>query len=350
MDLVLEVCDKYAFDYLFAYIAPVPALDVNGSPSGQQGNGNNSFASGNAAALLNSKIVDSYDTYFSFAAHPSVNSLIPRDNIFRQFFSLWVTTVVFGYLLYFFFASLSYFFIYDKQQMKHPKFVKNQIWLEIKLSVLSMPVMAIMTVLCFLAEVRGYSKLYMNVSDYGWFYLFFQFPLFIMFTDMLIYMIHRGLHHPSVYRSLHKPHHKWIVPTPYASHAFHPLDGFSQSIPYHVFPFIFPLNKVAYLVLFLFVNIWTILIHDGEYLMEGTVVNSSAHHTMHHLYFNYNYGQFLTLWDRIGGSHKEPDRELFDKETKMSEKTWDEQSNKMSEIQEAVEGKDDRVYISKKDN
>jgi lathosterol oxidase len=35
-------------------------------------------------------------------------------------------------------------------------------------------------------------------------------------------------------------------------------------------------------------------------------LNSSAHHTVHHLEFNYNYGQYFTLWDRIGGSHKLP--------------------------------------------
>lgn len=43
---------------------------------------------------------------------------------------------------------------------------------------------------------------------------------------------------------LHKQHHTFKIPTPFASHAFHPLDGFLQSLPYHVYPFIFPLHKV----------------------------------------------------------------------------------------------------------
>ena len=50
------------------------------------------------------------------------------------------------------------------------------------------------------------------------------------------------------------------MPTPFASHAFHPLDGFSQSVPYHMFPFIFPLQKFASVALFAFINIWTVLI------------------------------------------------------------------------------------------
>ena len=35
-------------------------------------------------------------------------------------------------------------------------------------------------------------------------------------------------------------------------------------------------------------------------------VNGSAHHTDHHVYYNYNYGQYFTLWDRLGGSFKHP--------------------------------------------
>ena len=36
------------------------------------------------------------------------------------------------------------------------------------------------------------------------------------------------------------------------------------------------------------------------------IVNGSAHHMDHHVYYNYNYGQYFTLWDRIGGSFKSP--------------------------------------------
>lgn len=36
------------------------------------------------------------------------------------------------------------------------------------------------------------------------------------------------------------------------------------------------------------------------------MVNGSAHHTDHHLFYNFNYGQFFTLWDRIGGSFRYP--------------------------------------------
>ncbi len=51
-----------------------------------------------------------------------------------------------------------------------------------------------------------------------------------------------------------------IVPTPFSSHAFHPVDGWLQSTPYHIFILIFPLNRVLYLVMFVLINFWTIFV------------------------------------------------------------------------------------------
>ncbi len=227
-----------------------------------------------------------------------------------------------------------------------------------------MPLIAIFTALFFVGEVRGYAKLYDAPSDAPFpLYNYLQIPFFVAFTDFFIYWIHRGLHHPKVYKALHKPHHKWIMPTPYASHAFHPLDGFAQSVPYHVFPFLFPLQKFAYIALFIFINVWTVFIRkrpasssvlsitnshivldDGEYVANSGFINGAACHTMHHLYFNYNYGQFTTLWDRLGGSYRQPNDELFNRQSKMSKAEWERQCKEMETVQKEVEGNDDRSY------
>jgi Delta7-sterol 5-desaturase len=223
--------------------------------------------------------------------------------------------------------------------------------MEIAQASVSLPIMAILTTPFFMAEVRGYSKLYDAAADGpGTWYNLCQFPCFLIFTDFWIYLIHRGLHHPLVYKTLHKPHHKWIMPTPYASHAFHPFDGFSQSLPYHIFPFLFPLQKFAYILLFIFVNVWTIFIHDGEYVANSPVINGAACHTMHHLYFNYNYGQYTTLWDRLGGSYRKPNDELFRRESKMGKKEWDRQVKEMEHVVREVEGSDEREYLPDKTN
>jgi lathosterol oxidase len=40
------------------------------------------------------------------------------------------------------------------------------------------------------------------------------------------------------------------------------------------------------------------------------VINGPAHHTLHHLYFTVNYGQYFTWADKAGGSYRQPDSSL----------------------------------------
>ncbi|XP_056138811.1 lathosterol oxidase-like [Lampris incognitus] len=235
----------------------------------------------------------------------------PEDEELRKIISLLLVTNLGAELIYLVFGALNFYLIFDHKLMKHPQFVENQVQREIKLGIVSIFWMSFPTVAIFFAEIRGYSKLFDNVSEspMGWAGLFLSIVGFLFFTDTCIYWIHRAMHHKNIYKHLHKQHHIFKIPTPFASHAFHPLDGFLQSLPYHVYPFLFPLHKVIYLWLFVFVNVWTISIHDGDYHIPGPLIeliNGAAHHVDHHLYFNYNYGQYFTLWDRVGGSYRHP--------------------------------------------
>jgi lathosterol oxidase len=364
MDLVLEVCDTFFFDKVYAtllpkaYQASIPETpefihNLLGSLN-ETTTAAISYAESNYPALhkfaVGSKEIYGYNAEYHFYPETIYTnmSLLPRYNILRQVISLLLVTSTFGWLLYFLVAWASYTWVYDKSNFNHPRYLKNQVAMEIKLASSAIPVMVFLTIPWFILELHGYSKLYwdINESTGGWKALVYQIPCFILFTDCGIYFLHRWLHWPAVYKALHKPHHKWIVCTPFASHAFHPVDGYFQSLPYHVYPFFFPLHKVSYLLLFTFVNFWTVMIHDGEYLSRDPVVNGAACHTIHHLYFNYNYGQFTTLWDRLGGSYRKPDAELFDKNKRVDKKTWAKQAKLMDEIRRDVEGdNDDREYV-----
>ncbi|KAH8922506.1 hypothetical protein BT69DRAFT_1220188 [Atractiella rhizophila] len=241
-----------------------------------------------------------------------------RDNIFRQFTSLYVLTAIGIFVLYFSVAGLSYYFLFDKRLRKHPKFLKNQEKQEIIHSLQTFLPLDALTTPWFLGEVRGHSMIYdgfrdgpwgsSNLGSYG--YIVFSSLLFLFLTDLGIYWAHRALHWPSVYKRLHKPHHKWIIPTPWASHAFHPLDGYAQSLPYHIFVYVFPLNKFLFIGLFIFVNVWSILIHDSDMISDHPAeyyINGPAHHTLHHMYFTVNYGQYFTWADRYWSSFRKPE-------------------------------------------
>lgn len=139
MDLVLDICDKYAFDNVWAHLVPHPASVTLSSPI----------------------------------------SAWPRDHIPRQILSLVFITVVGIHLLYFIFAGLSYQFIFNHDMMRHPRFLKNQVRLEILCSLRAFPFMTLLTLPWFQAEVMGYSKLYDDVDEYGWFYFVASIPLYV---------------------------------------------------------------------------------------------------------------------------------------------------------------------------
>jgi len=81
--------------------------------------------------------------------------------------------------------------------------------------------------------------------------------------------------------------------------------------------------------------------------MKGKLNHCSySHICLTHSRFNFNYGQYTTLWDRIGGSYRAPKAEMFDKETKMSKERWQRQVKETDEIKKQVEGVDDRVYLA----
>ena len=218
--------------------------------------------------------------FFTPFVYPLGMEMFEKDHVVRQYISLGLIMLTAGAALYFLLGGLSYlfYFVLFKEKFhpsSEPQPKKGQVAREIKLALWSMPTMAVLTAPIMVLEVRGYSKLYEEVDSWG--YLVFSVALFLCFTDTAIYWIHRLEHEiPFLYKYVHKPHHAWFVPTPFTALAFHPLDGWLQSLPYHIFVFIFPLQKFAYLGLFMFVQLWTISIHDGVEQSPFDIINGTV--------------------------------------------------------------------------
>ena len=107
----------------------------------------------------------------------------PESDLTRQYLSLMAVMILGGWLVYLIPAALNYYFIYDHNLMKHPKFLKHQVFLEIQVACTSVPFMAIPTVALFVAELQGYSKLYDDASEHGGYgFLAISFVTFLLFT------------------------------------------------------------------------------------------------------------------------------------------------------------------------
>jgi lathosterol oxidase len=181
MDVALEFLDPLVLDKAYAWALPSPDFSLS----------NSSYSSLSAATV-------------------APTSQWSRDNIYRQIVSILVITQFGATSLYLVFSALSYYLVFDRRLEYHPRFLRNQVRQEIKSSLSAIPFINILTLPIFLAEIRGKSLLYSNTSDYGWPWLVISTILYLGFNDFAIYWIHRLEHHPSVYKYIHKPHHKWI--------------------------------------------------------------------------------------------------------------------------------------------
>ncbi|CAN8072820.1 unnamed protein product [Agarophyton chilense] len=239
------------------------------------------------------------------------NQILPSEyplSLLRRFFVTWFFLYSGSLILYFTFASLDYllyFCVLGRRNLPKGYLKTTEVGREIFTSVTSLALMAGLSTPIEIMVQLGYSKLYHEASQYGYTYLFISPLLFLLFSDCIIYFVHRGLHHPAIYKYIHKHHHSFINTTPFAAFAFHPLDGYAQGIAYQIFIFLLPFHSAVHLISLVVVSWWTINIHD-RFTWGIPGVNGAAHHTIHHTTFRSNYGQYTTLWDKLCGTFRDP--------------------------------------------
>lgn len=129
------------------------------------------------------------------------------------------------------------------------------------------------------------------------------------------YCVHRLIHYPALYRTVHRLHHANVNPGPWSGLAMHPIEHvlyFSGVlihwlVPSHPFHAIFHLQHLAYS---------PSLGHNGfdKVKLGGGLEMSSDHylHYLHHKYFEVNYGDGLVPFDRIFGTYHDGTPEAED--------------------------------------
>lgn len=234
-----------------------------------------------------------------------VKNIIAPETIWGSFLMLTVGGLIFYVLT----SGLShlYYFVWRKERFfPNEKLDPKQMWLERKWAVYSLLGNAVLTTPIHHFIVNGKSRVYNDVSEYGVPWLLASILLMLVITETLVYWAHRFLHHPIVYKKIHLHHHQFRVTTPWASVAFHPLDSFLQAAPTHLCAFLFPMHAGVYGVGLVLLMIWSVFIHERVTFMRVPLLNNTMHHTAHHKFNKYNYGQYLTIWDRMMGTYKNP--------------------------------------------
>eukprot|EP01116_Phalansterium_solitarium_P008669 TRINITY_DN22619_c0_g1_i1.p1 TRINITY_DN22619_c0_g1~~TRINITY_DN22619_c0_g1_i1.p1 ORF type:complete len:264 (+),score=18.42 TRINITY_DN22619_c0_g1_i1:443-1234(+) len=231
---------------------------------------------------------------------------LARDSVLRQWLSTTLIITVSGYAMYFLTSTLLFWSTFDRSLLKHPKYLKNQVSTEIGVSLRNMPLSSAMFAVVYVLHFQGWSRVHEGfrtsnpvmevlVSVVG----------FFLVSDCCTYWFHRSLHHPLIYGPIHKVHHQFKVTTPYASCAMHFADMFWQGMAYHVYGFLFPINRWVDLLCFSFFQFFGTLAHGQPPLGDDFWIGA-RHHNLHHSHTHVNFGQTFTFWDRHGGTYLSP--------------------------------------------
>eukprot|EP00947_MAST-08B_sp_MAST-8B-sp1_P005158 g5158.t1 len=158
---------------------------------------------------------------------------------------------------------------------------------------------------------KGYSQAYCGLGDYSWAYLAFTFVFCWVFTDFFEFYYHRLGHCYESFWNVHKHHHVFFNPTPFAVIADEYIDQFVRSSPLVILPLMMPVNiDLVFFQYAIFFYGYGVFLHLGYEFKYPSArhpwINTSYHHYVHHaksiVNKCYHTGFFLQCWDQLFGS------------------------------------------------
>lgn len=176
---------------------------------------------------------------------------------------------------------------------------------EIKASIKALGVSSVLLSAGYFAQTQGW-VLFEPVSLSWWSFPVFFLICFLIF-DAWFYWGHRILHLKMFYR-WHQPHHLSIAPTVWSNDSSATVDTLIEHGFYFVVWLILPVPALAVFALRLFDQVSGMIGHSGFEYFAGRTSRKpfpflcTIFHDLHHSQFRYNFGNFLSVWDRWMGT------------------------------------------------
>jgi sterol desaturase/sphingolipid hydroxylase (fatty acid hydroxylase superfamily) len=231
---------------------------------------------------------------------------------------------------YFLIAGLFHviFYVWPTEKWQQRKLGKrpyrtNQFRQEVAWSMVTALIFSVAGAVTVLIWQQGYTKVYTDVTLYGWWYLPVSLILSMLIHETYYYWIHRWMHKPKIFRLVHKVHHDSNITSPWTAFSFHPLEGALQAIVLPVTLLIIPMHPGVILTQLTLMTFSSVINHlDIEIYPKrfhkhaiGKWLIGATHHALHHRQFRYNFGLYFTFWDKWKRTESPAYEELFEQAT-----------------------------------
>jgi sterol desaturase/sphingolipid hydroxylase (fatty acid hydroxylase superfamily) len=243
--------------------------------------------------------------------------------------------VVFAVVIgrYFLIAGLFYavFYKWSKNKWQHRKinqrnYKRGQFKREVTWSMITAFIFAVSGAVLGLLWQKGYTKIYSNIYDYSLWWLPVSLIIALFVHETYYYWLHRWMHHPKVFRIVHKVHHDSNITSPWTAFSFHPLEGILQALFLPLLLIVLPMHLYVLVVHLTIMTFSSVINHlDIEVYPKGFHKNlfgkwliGATHHSMHHKQFRYNYGLYFTFWDKWKKTESPGFEKLFEEKTRTS--------------------------------
>ncbi len=206
-------------------------------------------------------------------------------------------------------------------QLRRP--TSEQTWREIRFSLLSITIFAVMGTALFELWRAGRTGLYTHLHDYPLWYLPVSFALSLFLFDTYFYWLHRFMHWRPVFPYTHWGHHRSVSPTPWAIYSFQPAEAILQFVGIMLLVVFLPMHLVVFWAFLSFDTLVNTAGHTGYEIIPQALsrlpllrtFNTVTHHDAHHTNTRVNFGVFFNIWDRWMGTFSEGTPKALTRET-----------------------------------
>jgi lathosterol oxidase len=161
----------------------------------------------------------------------------------------------------------------------------------------------------------GFTQIYFDPAKYGLAYLPISAVLLFFAIDAGLYYSHRALHGRTLFRHIHRWHHRYTAPIVFTTTAVHPVEFLTFEVFLILPAFLIPSHVAVYVAVIAYTYFIGMVDHCGVRVPWKLPLHANNRfHDDHHVYFHCNYAHHTMIFDRLHGTVRRIDRR-YDEET-----------------------------------